>query len=96
MRMVAVNNIYSHLDKFMEKLLFKRIRSLHIFIISMIRDNKIHQIQSMIETGQKYGMQTLNACLVELVMSRRIEKGEAAIRCTDRESFDRLLRGKYQ
>lgn len=63
-------------------------------IKSMIRDDKPHQIQSMLETGQKFGMHTMDACLASLVMGRKIDKFEANIRCTDIESFNRLLTGR--
>ncbi len=31
---------------------------------SLIRDDKVHQLQGMIEIGQKYGMQTMNSELL--------------------------------
>lgn len=41
-------------------------------ISSMIRDNKVHQINSQIQTGAKDGMQTLNFALAKLVRTQKI------------------------
>ncbi len=65
-------------------------------IRSMIRDDKIHQIQSTIEAGQKFGMNTMNAKLVELVQTRKVEKSVAMSRSADLEHFERLLSGNYR
>jgi twitching motility protein PilT len=35
---------------------------------SLIRDDKVHQLQGIIEIGQKYGMQTMNAELAKLFL----------------------------
>ncbi|HMD68065.1 MAG TPA: type IV pilus twitching motility protein PilT, partial [Chitinivibrionales bacterium] len=40
-------------------------------IRSLIRDDKVHQMQGMLEIGQKYGMQTMNQDLARL-FSRRL------------------------
>ncbi len=65
-------------------------------IRSMIRDDKIHQIQSSIEAGQKFGMNTMNAKLVELVQTRKVERNEALSRSPDPEHFERLLAGNFR
>lgn len=65
-------------------------------IQAMIRDDKIHQIQGMIETGQKFGMHTLNSSLVELVMRGQLEKSDALAHSQDPDSFARLLTGKVR
>lgn len=44
---------------------------------NMIREGKTHQIQSMIETGARYGMQTLDSALDRLVQRGAIEPEEA-------------------
>ena len=44
---------------------------------NLIRESKISQIPSSIQTGQKYGMQTMEAAIKELI-SRRIIDPEAA------------------
>src|SRR5436190_10432780 len=41
-------------------------------IRALIRDDKIHQIYSMMQSGKKYGMQTMNDALSVLYMSREV------------------------
>lgn len=41
-------------------------------IRNLIRENKIAQMNSMIQTGQKFGMQTLDQCLQQLVREGKI------------------------
>jgi twitching motility protein PilT len=43
----------------------------------MIRDSKTHQIQSAIETGTRYGMQTLDAAIDDLIQIGLIDPAEA-------------------
>ncbi len=65
-------------------------------IRAMIRDDKVHQIQSAIESGTKFGMNTMNAKLVELVQQRKVERTDALARSNDQEHFERLLAGNYR
>jgi twitching motility protein PilT len=60
-------------------------------IRAMIRDDKIHQIQSALESGAKYGMNTMNAKLAELVQQRKVERSDAVSRSPDPEHFERLM-----
>jgi twitching motility protein PilT len=47
-------------------------------IRNLIREDKVHQIYSAMQTGQeKFGMQTMNQCLSHLVMQRAISPEEA-------------------
>ncbi|MCK5761162.1 MAG: type IV pilus twitching motility protein PilT, partial [Candidatus Delongbacteria bacterium] len=46
-------------------------------IQSLIRENKVHQLDSMIQVSQKYGMMTFNQHLVSLVKDGLIEKETA-------------------
>jgi len=41
-------------------------------IRALIRDDKIHQIYSMMQSGKKHGMQTMNDALYLLYMSREV------------------------
>jgi len=63
-------------------------------IRAMIRDDKVHQVQGMLETGQKYGMGTLNACLAKHVLAGLITKAQGLHYCSNEESFLRLLGGQ--
>ncbi len=46
-------------------------------IRAVIRDDKVHQITSLMQAGKKFGMQTMNDALYQLYMSREIVKEEA-------------------
>jgi twitching motility protein PilT len=41
-------------------------------IRALIRDDKVHQIQSSMQSGKKFGMQTLNDSLYQLYMNREV------------------------
>lgn len=41
-------------------------------IRALIRDDKIHQIYSMMQSGKKFGMQTMNDALYQLYMSKTV------------------------
>ena len=58
-------------------------------IRSLIRDDKVHQIYSSMQSGKKFGMQTLNDALYALCMSKEITLDEA-VKVTS--SPDELLR----
>ncbi|MGD9202053.1 MAG: type IV pilus twitching motility protein PilT [Chitinispirillia bacterium] len=58
---------------------------------SMIRDDKIHQLQGIIEIGQQQGMQTLNADLMRLYATRQITKKDVLSRSPDSEELEKKL-----
>jgi len=58
---------------------------------ALIRDDKIHQIYSMIQSGQKYGMRTMNMSLAELHLSRKITIGEAMARSSNVQELNEML-----
>src|SRR6188474_2282673 len=60
-------------------------------IRNLIREEKIHQIYSSMQAGQKFGMQTMNQSLAELVQKRRISREEALNRSTLPEELAGLL-----
>jgi twitching motility protein PilT len=57
---------------------------------NLIREGKTHQIYSVIQTGGKFGMQSLDAALKDLYQRRLITREEALTRATDPEEFRRL------
>jgi len=46
-------------------------------IRALIRDDKVHQMYSMIQSGQKYGMKTMNNSLAELYQTGKITINDA-------------------
>ncbi|MGE5610527.1 MAG: type IV pilus twitching motility protein PilT, partial [Bacillota bacterium] len=57
---------------------------------NLIREGKTHQIYSILQTGSKQGMQSLDACLRDLYNRRLISLSEALMRANDPEEFKRL------
>lgn len=62
-------------------------------IKNLIREGKNHQIQNLIQTGSKFGMQTMDASLAELCKQMRISKQTAYEHCIDKDMLDRYLGG---
>lgn len=62
-------------------------------IRSLIRDDKVHQIQGIIEIGQKYGMQTMNSELLKLYQRKQIVKKDALLRSPDPDHLMKLIEG---
>jgi twitching motility protein PilT len=60
---------------------------------NLIREAKNHQIYSAMQTGGKFGMQTMDAALVELVRRGRISQQEAEKRSSNPEELRRLAGG---
>jgi len=58
---------------------------------SLIRDDKVHQLQGIIEIGQKYGMQTMNQDLARLYHKGLVSMKDALGRSNDPESLQKLL-----
>jgi len=50
-------------------------------ISSLIRENKVHQMNSMIQVSQKYGMMTLNQHLTHLVKTGKLDMSTAIQNC---------------
>lgn len=73
-----------------------RIATLEILIAThavraMIRESKTHQIPSAIQTGKKYGMQTLDDAIMAHLQAGRISPNEAYMKCVDKEKFKPYL-----
>ena len=60
-------------------------------IRALIRDDKIHQIYSMMQSGKKYGMQTMNDALYQLYMTREVASEEVSARRHDPIEFLRMI-----
>jgi len=46
-------------------------------IRAIIRDDKVHQLYSMIQSGQKFGMKTMNQSLAELYLTGKVSLNDA-------------------
>lgn len=56
-------------------------------IRNLIREDKVSQIGSMIQTGAQYGMQTLDQTLINLVNSGQVIADEARAKATNKNAF---------
>jgi len=60
-------------------------------IRALIRDDKIHQIYSMMQSGKKYGMQTMNDALYNLYMSKAVALEEVLRASHDQAEIMRMI-----
>ncbi len=59
---------------------------------NLIREDKIHQIYSAMQTGQeKYGMQTFNQSLAHLVLTRQITLEDAIVKSSNPDELQELI-----
>jgi len=56
-------------------------------IRNLIRENKVPQMYSAIQTGQSVGMQTLDQCLQELVRKGKVTRQDAMAKAANRDSL---------
>ena len=56
-------------------------------IRNLIRENKIAQMYSAIQTGQQFGMQTLDQNLLQLVQKGVVDRTEAMSKAVNKDSF---------
>ncbi|MBU0634933.1 MAG: type IV pilus twitching motility protein PilT [Candidatus Omnitrophica bacterium] len=61
-------------------------------IRSLIREEKVHQIYSIVQTGQKEGMRTMNQSIYDLYVQKHISYEEAISRSTDPDDLIRLFK----
>ena len=60
-------------------------------IRALIRDDKIHQIYSAMQSGKKFGMQTMNDSLYQLYTSREVSQEECERVSHDPKEFLRMI-----
>jgi twitching motility protein PilT len=58
---------------------------------NLIRESKTHQINTVIQTGRKFGMQALDDALMEHITAGRIDPNEAYNHCQDKAKFRQYL-----
>ena len=60
-------------------------------IQNMIREGKTHQIESAVQTGNKYGMRTMDMALTELYKKGLITEETARTYSIDKEMISRMM-----
>jgi twitching motility protein PilT len=58
---------------------------------ALVRDDKVHQIYSMIQSGQKYGMKTMNQSLADLYNTGKITVGDAMGFSSNMQELNEML-----
>ncbi len=74
-----------------------RVAALEILICTpavrnLIREAKTYQIPSVMQTGKKYGMQTVDDAIMELLEKKKISAEDAYINCIEKQKFVKFLR----
>jgi twitching motility protein PilT len=78
-----------------------RVLALEIMICTpairaLVRDDKIHQIYSSMQAGQKFGMKTMNQSLAELYLAHKITMGDAIARSSNAQELNEILSRKQE
>jgi twitching motility protein PilT len=60
---------------------------------NLIREGKTHQIYSIMQAGGRFGMQTMDQSLANLVKAGKVSQQMAYERCHDAEELNRLIGG---
>ena len=63
-------------------------------VSNLIREGKIYQIPSIMQTGKKQGMTVLNDVLFKLVLDKQVEPEEAYLKSTDKPALAAMLKTK--
>ncbi len=61
---------------------------------NLIREGKTHQIYSMLQTGSQHGMQSMDACLADLVRQNQVSMNTALERAGSAAELRRLMEGQ--
>jgi len=97
------NTLSESLKGVIAQTLFKRIdiksraAALEILVVTpaianLIREAKTFQIPGMLQVGRKYGMQTLDDAIMDLLNKKMISPEDAYSRCMDKNKFRPLLK----
>jgi len=60
---------------------------------NIIREGKTHQLEAVIQTGNEFGMQSMDKTLINLIHNGTITYDEARMVAIDQDELDRLMRG---
>jgi twitching motility protein PilT len=58
---------------------------------NLIREHKIHQIATIIQTGRKFGMQSMDDALLDHLLAGRIHPNDAYTYCVEKAKFKQYL-----
>ena len=90
LRGIIAQNLFKRVDR------KGRVAALEILIATaavrnLIRENKIFQINSSIETGRKHGMQALDDAIMDLMQKQIIDPEQAYLKAVNKSKFREFL-----
>ena len=88
---VVAQNLFKRIDK------KGRCAALEILVVTyavsnLIREAKTHQLPSAMQTGKKFGMQTLDDAIMELLLKKWISPEDAYDKAIDKQKFVQFLK----
>lgn len=88
---VVAQNLFKRIDK------KGRMAVLEVLVVTpatsnLIREGKTFQIPSVIQTGKKYGMQSLDDAILEALQAKKISPEDAYDKCIVKERFVQYLK----
>src|SRR3954467_15730262 len=88
---VVAQNLFKRVD------IKGRVAALEVLVVTqaianLIREAKTFQIPGMLQVGKKYGMQTLDDAIMDLLNKKMITPEDAYSRCIDKTKFRPLLK----
>ncbi len=63
----------------------------NLAVRNLIREGKTHQLPSIMQTGRRQGMMTMDEAIIQLVRDRKITPQMALSFAQDRDSMERVL-----
>jgi twitching motility protein PilT len=90
LRAVVAQTLFKRIDK------KGRVAALEILLATpavrnLVRESKTFQIPSVIQTGKKYGMQSLDDAILDHLMNGRIDPDDAYNKCIDKAKFKQFI-----
>ncbi|MFP4213432.1 MAG: type IV pilus twitching motility protein PilT [Desulfohalobiaceae bacterium] len=91
LRAIVAQNLFKRIDK------KGRVAALEILIATpavrnLIRENKVFQINSVIETGRKYGMQALDDAIMQFLQKDIVDAEQAYNKAVNKSKFREYLK----
>src|SRR5690349_5188750 len=88
---VVAQNLFKRID------VKGRVAALEILVVTpaianLIREAKTFQIPGMLQVGKKFGMQTLDDAIMDLLNKKMVSPEDAYSRCIDKNKFRPLLK----
>lgn len=89
LKAVVSQILIKHIDN-TRRIACSEIMIVNSAIKNLIRENKIAQINSIIQTGHQYGMQTMDQSLLAAIKTQQISINTAIIHASQKDSFSEI------